>query len=50
MLLKHRSSVVLLQISLGANPKARELKRNYSERNQAYKPNLEEFKPLRVEV
>ena len=33
-----------------ANPKARELKRNYLGRNQAYKRNIEECKPLHLKV
>ena len=33
-----------------ANPNARGLKSNYLERNQAYKPNMEECKPLHLKV
>ena len=33
-----------------ANPKAQELKRNYLERNQAYKRNMQECKPLHLKV
>ena len=33
-----------------ANPKTLELKRNYLERNQAYKQNIEECKPLHLKV
>ena len=41
-LCRSRFRLIISDQKLDANPKVRELKRNYLERNQAYKQNMEE--------